>query len=328
MDSVTAIPNPSTQAAEGDVHAVVGLGPIGLAVLDELVNRGIPVRGVSRRRPPDLPRAAQFVEGDITDAQSARAALAGATVVYHTASAPYHRWPELLPPVMRGVIDAASAAGARVIYADNLYAYGPVDRPLTEELPARALGPNGRVRSALAEQLLTAHRAGRLRAAIGRAADYYGPRGRQSHVGERVFVPALTGKPAKFVGDPDVPHTYTYLGDFARGLVTLGTHEVALGQVWHLPSAETLTTRTFVEMVYDLAGHRPKLSVLPAPLLAMLALFNPTLRAVREQAYQVRRPFVVDHSKFASAFGGEATAHREAMVATLAWFRTVTDRGR
>ena len=134
-------------------------------------------------------------------------------------------------------------------------------------------------------------------------------------------MPALSGKPAQFIGNPDVLHTYSYLGDFARGLVTLGTHDAALGQVWHLPSAETLTTRAFIGLVYEIAGHTPRLSVMPSALLALIALVNPTLRAVREQAYQVQRPFVVDHTKFAGAFGSSVTPHREAIAATFEWFQ-------
>ena len=72
---------------------------------------------------------------------------------------------------------------------------------------------------------------------------------------QRVSAGEVAIKPAQFVGNPDVPHTYTYLADFVRGLVTLGTHDAAMGQVWHLPSAETLTTRAFVDLVYDVAGH-------------------------------------------------------------------------
>lgn len=109
-------------------------------------------------------------------------------------------------------------------------------------------------------------------------------------------------------------------GDFAHGLVTLGTHDAALGQVWHLPSAATLTTRAFIGLVYEVAGHQPKLSVMPSPLLALIALVNPTVRAVREQAYQTQRPFVVDHLKFADAFGADVTPHREAIAVTLRWF--------
>ena len=121
--------------------------------------------------------------------------------------------PPLLPQLMRGVLEGASATGAPVVYADNLYAYGPVAGPLTEDLPYRATGtPNGRVRASLAEETMTAHRAGSVRATIGRASDYYGPGGRQSTAGERLFLPALpAGRPAQVLGDPDQPHTFTYL---------------------------------------------------------------------------------------------------------------------
>ena len=307
---------------EQDLHVVAGLGPVGRAVIDDLVGRGLRVRAVARHRARGLPAGVETVEADITDPVAARRAMAGAAIVYHAASAPYHRWPELLPPLMRGVIAGATATGARVVYADNLYAYGPVEMPLTEDLPSRATGPNGRVRAALAEELMEADAAGTVRATVGRASDYYGPWGRLSTAGERLFLPALTGKGAQLLADPDLPHTYTYLGDFARGLVTLATHDGALGQVWHLPSAETLTSREFVRLVFEGAGHPSKLGVMPSPLLTVAALLSPTLRAVKEQQYQREHPWVVDHSKFAKAFGAEVTSHREAIVRTLAWWQT------
>jgi nucleoside-diphosphate-sugar epimerase len=305
---------------EPNLHVVAGLGAVGRAVIDELRGRGLPVRALAHHPVPDLPPGVELVIADLTDPPSARRGLAGAAVVYHTASAPYHRWPELLPPLMRGLIDAAADAGAGIVYADNLYAYGLVAGPLTENLPYRATGPNGRVRTALAEQLMAAHAAGTVRATIGRASDYYGPRGRQSTAGERLFVPALIGKPTQVLGNPALPHTLTYLPDFARGLVTLGTHDEAVGQVWHVPSAETLTTREFTGLVYEAAGHPLRLQVLPSALLAVLALVNPTLRAVREQQYQREAPWVVDHGKFAHAFGVQVTPHRDAIADTLEWF--------
>ena len=306
---------------EQDLHVVVGLGPVGRAVMDELVDRGLRVRAVARHRASGLPASVETVEADITDPEAARRAMAGAAIVYHAASAPYHRWPELLPPLMRGVIAGATATGARVVYADNLYAYGPVDGPLTEDLPSRATGPNGRVRAALAEELMEADATGNVRVTIGRASDYYGPWGRESTAGERLFVPALTGKGVQLLADPDLPHTYTYLGDFARGLVTLGTHDAALGHIWHLPSAETLTSRQFVRLAFETAGHPSKVGVMPSPLLTIAALFSPTIRAVKEQQYQRERSWVVDHSKFAGAFGADVTSHHEAIGRTLAWWQ-------
>lgn len=304
-----------------DLHVVVGTGPVGLAVIGELAGRGLRVRAVARHTAVGLPDGVEAVEADITDPAAAVPAIDGAAVVYHAASAPYHRWPELLPPLMGGVVAGARAAGARIVYADNLYAYGPVDGPLTEDLPASAAGPNGRVRAALAAQLMDADARGSVRAAIGRASDFYGPWGRQSTAGERLFVPAIRGTVAQVLGDPDQPHTYTYLGDFARGLVTLGTRDEALGQVWHVPSAETLTTRGFVDLVYGAAGNPTRMSVVPSALLSLMALASPMLRAVKEQQYQRDRSWVVDHAKFARAFGAGVTPHADAVALTLAWWR-------
>ena len=308
--------------ADHNLHVVVGSGAVGRAVIGELVDRGFSVRSVARHAPRDLPVGVAVVEADITKPADSRRALTGAAVVYHTASAPYDRWPELLPPLMRGVIAGANLAGAQIIYADNLYAYGRVDGVLTEDLPSRSEGPNGRVRAELADELMRADASGSVRAAIGRASDYYGPWGRQSVAGERLFGPALAGKKVQLLADPDLPHTFTYLADFARGLVTLGTHEAALGQIWHVPSAETITSREFVQLVFDAADRPMNLGVLPSPLLTMLALFSPTLRAVKEQQYQRQDPWLVDHSKFAGEFGVEVTSHREAISHTLAWWRT------
>ena len=126
---------------EPNLHVVAGLGAVGRAVVGELVARGLPVRAVARHRASGLPAGVDVIEADMADPASARRALAGAAVVYHAASAPYDRWPALLPRLMKGVIEGASATGARVVYADNLYAYGPVAGPLTEDLPYRAADP-------------------------------------------------------------------------------------------------------------------------------------------------------------------------------------------
>ena len=108
----------------------------------------------------------------------------------------------------------------------------------------------------MARELLAAHQAGRVEVAIGRASDYFGPRGgAQSNLGDRVFPAALAGKTASVLGDPDQPHTYTYIPDIGEGLAVLGEHPDAPGQVWHLPNdPDTRTTRQLVDIVYRQAG--------------------------------------------------------------------------
>lgn len=303
------------------LSVVLGTGPLGLAVARQLAARGQGVRAVSRSGSRDLPDSVEVVRANLADRPEVRRACAGAGVVYHCVSPPYHRWPELHPPLMAAIIEGAAAAEAKLIFGDNLYAYGPVDGPIVEDLPHRAAGPNGQTRARIAADLMSAHELGRVRAAIGCGSDFFGPHARQSLVGERVFVRALAGKQAQLLGNPDAPHSVTYIEDFARALLTLAEREEALGRAWHVPNDTAVSTRRFVEMVFQELGRPARLQVTPRWVLALAGLFNPTIRAVTEQLYQVERPWVVDSSKFEGTFGWRATPLPEAVRATLAWFK-------
>jgi len=306
---------------ERSLHVVLGTGPLGLAVARHLAGRGDWVRAANRGGRAELPKGVEVVAANVAEAADAKRACDGAAVVYHCANPPYAKWPNLHPRLMEAIIEAVAEAGARLVFGDNLYAYGPVEGPLTEELPQRARGPNGRTRAQIAEALLRAHEAGRIRGTIGRGSDFFGPHAHLSTVGDRVFARAIEGKPAQVLGNPDVPHALTYIEDFARALVTLGEREEALGQVWHVPNPETVTMRRFVKMVFEAAGHPSRLRGVPRWGITLSALFNPTLRAVKEQLYQSERPWVVDSSKFERAFGWGATPLPDAVAATVAWFQ-------
>jgi nucleoside-diphosphate-sugar epimerase len=221
---------------------------------------------------------------------------------------------------MDGAIAGASAADARIIYGDNLYMYGPVSECIREDMPYAATGRKGCTRARVADKLMNAHASGEVKAVIGRAADFYGPRVLSSSLGERIFPRALRSKTAEVVGNPDMPHTYTFIRDFARGLVTLGERKEALGEIWHLPSAETLTTRQIVELVFEIAGTTPRIRAASPFIVKLMGLFNPMMRELTEVLYQFTQPFVVDHSKYAKAFGAETTPHDEAIRETLEWY--------
>ena len=298
-------------------------GGVGGAVVAELLRRGKTVRAVSRGGA--APEGAQGVAADAADPSEAVAAARGAGVVYHCVNPGYTRWPELLPPVSRSILGAAESSGAKLVFADGLYAYGPVDGPLREDLPAIASGPKGRTRVEVAAEMLAAHQEGLVRVTIGRASDYYGAGGANSTSGEPVFGRVVAGKRPQWTGKLDVPHTFHYLPDIARGLVTLAERPEADGGVWHLPAAEPLTAQEFFDLVFEAAG-RPtpaKAQIVGPALLAVGGIFSPTLRELRETAYQFRRPFVIDSSKFEGAFGRlEPTPHHEAVERTVQWFRS------
>ena len=110
--------------------------------------------------------------------------------------------------------------------------------------------------------------------------------------------------------------------DFARGLVTLGERDEALGQAWHLPCAPTPTQRELATLIFEEAGQKPKLGEAPSFLFKAVGLFVPIMRELAEMLYQWERPYLFSHAKFDKAFGAsDVLPHREAIRETVAWFR-------
>jgi nucleoside-diphosphate-sugar epimerase len=306
-----------------ELHVIFGTGAMGMAVMDALMQRGRRrVRMVNRSGRASVPEGVEVIGGDATDEAFARGASQGASVVYFALNPPYDKWSELFPPLQAGVLEGAASAGAKLIAMENLYMYGPTDgRTLTEDLPYAPNTRKGAVRAMMSEKLMEAHRSGKVRVAIGRASDYFGPRVLVSAAGEQVFGRAVQGKSAQVAGDPDQPHTYTYIPDIGKGLVILGEREEALGRAWHLPSPETLTTRKFVEMIFEEVGKPARIQAAPKILLRAMGLFNPGMREIIEMLYEFEEPFVVDDSRFEREFGEQATPLREAIQRTVRWYR-------
>lgn len=312
--------------------AVLGAnGAIGSHVVDTLLAEGRHVRAVTRNPAPDRAGVenapyrpgVENVTAELLDPARLRAALGGATAVVHAAQPAYTRWAQEFPALTAAVADATAAVGARLVMADNLYSYGPVDGPLTEDLPAAATDTKGRVRAAMARDLLDRHDRGELDVVIGRAGDYHGPRGVNSVAGATLFEPAIAGGKVALTGSPDVPHTWAFLPDVARALVALADTSEASGRIFHLPVAPPLTQRELVAAIGLAAGTQPKISVLTRPLHRVLALGHPMLHELYGTRYQFAAPFVVDDSRFRTQIGGvEPTPHAEALAATVAWFRS------
>lgn len=302
--------------AAPSTHVVLGAGPVGRAVVAALTARGLEPAVVTRSGaavPGAVSRAA-----DVTEAAQAAAALAGAEVVFQCAQPAYHRWPEEFPALQAGIVDAAEAAGALLVVAENLYGYGPHDGSLTEDLPLAATTRKGRVRAEMWEALEAAHDAGRLRVVAGRASDFFGPGVEGSAVGDRFFGPLVKGKAAEAAGDPDRLHSYTYVADFGEALVRLSETPAAWGRAWHVPNAPTVSTRALAARAAALAGTQGRVRAFARWQLRLVGLFVPAVREMVEMLYEFEEDFVVDHSAYAAVCGDHATPLDESLAATVA----------
>ncbi|WP_030719209.1 NAD-dependent epimerase/dehydratase family protein [Streptomyces sp. NRRL F-2580] len=303
-------------------HVVIGFGPAGAATARLLVEQGHSVRVVttSGRRPePGI----QHFAFDATDSARLTETARGAAAIHNCAAPPYHHWARAWPPLADSVLAAAEATGAVLVLLGNLYGYGPVDGPLTEELPLAATGTKGRVRAAVWEQARKLHEQGRVRAVEVRASDFFGPGVTEGgHLAGRVLPPLLRGKPVSTLGDPDVPHSWTYLPDVARTLVEVAGEERAWGRPWHVPTEPALSVRAMVDRLAAQAGTGPvAVRRIPPAALGLASLFSPLIRELKEVRYQFDRPFTVDAHAYEAAFGGRATPLDEQVKETVDWWR-------
>ncbi len=307
-----------------ELNVVIGAGPVGGALVERLAGENRPTRVVTRRGTADVPAGVEVAAADIAEPGAAERACEGASVVFGCVGLPgYEHWPELWPPLMNGMLRGAESSGATFVFMDNLYMYGPVDGPRTEDMALTNYGDKPAVRAKITRTWQAAHDAGRVRAAAVRASDFYGPGVTLAALGEVTFGRMSRGKSAQTFGDPDQPHSFTYVPDIARALVSVanGGDEV-LGQAWHVPNAPDRTVRQLLTAFADEIGVDLKIQTLPPWGMSLLGLINPTVRESKEMLYQWDRPFQADHSKFGARFWDDPTPFEVGIPATADWYRS------
>ncbi len=306
--------------ADGDLRVVLGAGPVGRALAGLLQEQGHAVRAVSRSGSADVASGAEVVQADIADPDDAVRACAGASVVYGCVGLDYTGWPKRWPPMMQGMLAGAAAARARFVFMDNLYMYGPVDEPMHEEMPLTDYGRKPSVRADLTRMWLHAHAAGRVQTASVRASDFYGPGVTQAALGDYSFGRIAQGKSAQMFGDVDLPHSFSYVPDIARALVSVGDAEDAMGQAWNVPTAPDRSVREVLAMFAAALGQDLKVQTMPGFMISALGLVNRNMGEVKEMLYQWQRPFHVDHGKFAARFWDDATPLEQGVAAAAGWY--------
>ena len=311
-----------------DIHVVFGTGPLGMAVMSALIRRNKHVRMVNRSGKEGLPGSVELTSGDAYNPEFTRQVTNGAAVVYQCAQPGYTRWVKEFPPLQKSILEGAASNNSKLIVAENLYMYGEVKGPITEDLPFLAKTRKGKVRTEMTNTLMEAHHAGKVQVAIARGSDFFGPGVLGSSLGERTLIPALKGKSAELGGSLDQPHSYTYIDDFGEAMAILGEREEALGEAWHVPNPPTLTQRQLISLFFEEIGIPPKMHTIGKTMMTLGGLFVPEAREMVEMMYEFEKPFVVDSRKFIGAFGDISTPYEKAVNTTLAWYRTYLDDGR
>ena len=304
-----------------NVYVVAGAGPVGWTVAEQLADRGRQVRVLTRSGSGPQHPLIERLKGDAKDPAILRTAFAGATAVFHcihgsayTAAA----WQAELPAAERAVLTAAHEAGAVVVFPESLYSYSEPDSVMTEGSPRQAAGGKRGVRT----ELLRARAASSTPTVSVVAGDFFGPRVRMAHGGERIVAPILAGKNVSVVGSARQPHSFTYVPDLAAAMIAAADMPSAWNSVWHAPTGPAVTQRELAHTLAAAAGRPdPKVRALPGWVLRAAAMFSTDARELAETLYQFERPFIMDSTLSAATLGVSPTPLNEAAAATVEWWR-------
>lgn len=259
---------------------------------------------------------------DLLDLESTIRAIEGAEIAYLTAGLTYttKAWKRDWPVLIENVLSACAKTNCKLVFFDNVYAYDPAGYgDLHEDVPLNPPSEKGKVRKALRERLLTAHKTKEVEVAIAVAADFYGPNIENSMLSETILKNMLKGSGAQWLINADLPHSFTFTPDAGKHLALLGNRSDAFGQVWHLPTqSNPWTAREWVARVADKLEVKPKLTVLPKWAYRLLTLFSSDMRELYDVHQQLNVPYVFNSSKFEAVFGVQPTSYEDGLCEVLA----------
>ena len=301
------------------VHSVVGgNGTIGAVAVRHLAAAGCEVR-IVQRHPRLIEGAVATASADVFDLDGLTKAVEGSDVIYLILGLPYDAkvWLEGFPRAVSHAVEAARRVGARLVYFDNVYMYGPVQGVMTEDTPDNPTTQKGLARARAARVLMEAVEKGAIRGLIARSADFYGdyrPFDQVKAIAEKL----VKGQKAQLLLRDDRVHSLTYIPDAGRAVAVLGQQADAFDAIWHMPTdPNALTGAQLVDLIGTLLGKEARLTVLPKLLLRMVGLFDGTVRGLLEMSYQFEQDYRVDSSKIARAYGLTATPMRQGLAEHL-----------
>jgi nucleoside-diphosphate-sugar epimerase len=304
------------------MHTILGInGSTGIEIAKNLLEKGIKVRGVSRRL---FEGNWEHIQADVMDLESLKNATKDSEVVYFCIGLEYNIkvWQRDWLPMIEKTIQACLANSSKLVFIDNVYMYGLVEGEMTEQTPMKPNSKKGEVRKAIAEKLMDAFQNRGLKGCIARSADFYGPNCDKSMLTDTVFKNMQKGKTAQLLGNPDKVHSFTYTKDIGKSAVILGLDTRADGKVWHLPTASNpWTGKQLVHFVANEMGKKPKIMALKGFLLTILGLFIPVLKEIKEMMYQYENDYTFSSDLFEKTFGIKATSMEIGLRETATFYR-------
>jgi nucleoside-diphosphate-sugar epimerase len=283
-------------------------GGLGSAAARRLAGGGWTVRAL-HRNPSSIETAEPFewIRGDALVLEDVERAADGVQVIVHAVKPRLYRdWHRLVLPMIDNTI--AAAHGARIVIPGNVYNYGPdAGSSIGEDAPQHPETSKGRLRVEMERRIANAVEAGRAKALIVRAGDFFGPGAGSSWFSDAMVKPGRRPRIIRNPAKPGVGHQWTYLPDLAETMVQLIEHDPLpafarfhMGGHWDSDGTE------MVAAIVRALGQ-PEVSVgrLPWWAVWLAAPFKPEFKELLELKYLWERPVRLRNELLVATLGGE-----------------------
>ncbi|MDT0354300.1 NAD-dependent epimerase/dehydratase family protein [Herbaspirillum huttiense F1] len=283
-------------------------GAIGQSIASAISAQGLPYRVVGRneaslRKAFGTDPLAEIVSWNPDSPASVEAAAQGIDTLIYLVGVNYTQF-ELHPELMRKTLDGAISAGVRqVLLIGTVYPYGlPQTSPIREDHPRNPHTFKGRMRKAQEDLLMQADSTGRIRAAVLRLPDFYGP-GVEASFLHGAIKAAAQGGTADMIGPLDRPHEFVFVPDVGPVVARLISTPAAFGRIWHLAGAGVTSQQALVEEMERQTGRKLKKRVAGKTMLRIIGLFHPMMRELVEMHYLQTQPVIMDDSALQQLIG-------------------------
>jgi nucleoside-diphosphate-sugar epimerase len=310
------------------MKTILGTGQVGLAVmqllLDKNPNENILLVNRSGKLNTSIPQNVQVTAADVTSKTDMAAIASRSDLIFSCTDMPYDKWAVFYPATANALAYALSETNTKLVFADNLYSYGNVSgKEMNEQIPHSAKTRKGKIRAGVINTLLYSGEPFNNRVAFVKAADFIGPRIHKGIFGTDFLYNVYHGKKVRLFGNIDLPHTFTYINDFAAAIINVGTANDTYGQVWHVPNAPALSMDKWVHLFEVITNKKIKKSVTPKFIIKIAGLFNSFIKELYEMAYQFEYPYLVDHNKYTNRFGNHITYPSDIVKETVEWYSSI-----
>ena len=277
-------------------------GFIGSHLTRELVRRGWRVRALRRDNArhelgalawlePEVLAEVEVMAGDLRDVESVMRAATGREVIFHLGAQISIPYSYLNPRAffetnVMGSLNVARAAQdcgvERLVHVSSSEVYGSAQQlPMTEAHPLRPQSPYAASKVGADALMSSYHRSFGLPVAIVRPFNTYGP-----HQSARAVIPAIVSQALWSdrvrLGSGSPRRDFTYVADTVNGMIAAALTPAAVGQTFHLGSAESHSIDELVGLIGGLLDRELEIQtearrVRPAESEVQELLCNPSL---------------------------------------------------